>query len=65
MGEKNLVQCNTETVGEFVIIQMFGSKLNLRLCEVQVLGIPGKTSLSSDVIDEVVVYINKLLFKIQ
>jgi len=65
MGEKNLVQCKPGTVGEVVMIQMFGSKVKLRLCEVQVIGIPGKSSLYSDFIGVVVILINKLLFKRQ
>ena len=42
MGTKNVFRCQPDVVGGVVEIIMYGSRVKLELCEVQVKGIPGK-----------------------
>jgi len=42
MGEKNVFVCKPDVVGERIEIRMYGSKVKLELCEVEVKGIPGE-----------------------
>ena len=46
MAEKNVFVCKPDVVGERIEIRMYGSKVSLRICEVDVKGIPGEIYVS-------------------